>query len=312
MTIGAAWIRMWDNSEELWLASDSRLTGDGNIWDDCPKLLTLPRRDVVAGFAGSTAQAYPLLLQLANAIGSYRAAADGTLEFFRLLSHLEHVTNAMMNRIVPDPAIVGTPPDGPEFSTSGDTLVLGGYSRKQGHLVIRSLRYMSNERKWEFVRPPSRSELSRDRIIGVFGDNKSVSRFRYLLRRLLDERGIRPVRTFGLEPLEILATMLRMPTSTAIRLPMDRRPTTIGGAPQIIRVLPGAQATAMAVQWERDGKVAVYLQGRETFRYENLDVPLIVFEGSHPHYYAPGHWPESAIRSQEAADENTEPPAESG
>lgn len=82
VTIGIAWIRQGTDSEELWLASDSRISGDGHIWDDCPKLFSLPRRDTAIGFSGSTGQAYPLLLQLANAIGSYRAASDGTLEFF--------------------------------------------------------------------------------------------------------------------------------------------------------------------------------------------------------------------------------------
>ena len=100
------------------------------------------------------------------------------------------------------------------------------------------------------------------------------------------------------EPLEILATMLRMPPSNATRLPMDQRPATIGGAPQILRVLPGAQATAWAVQWMREDRSAVYLQGRETFSYEILDVPLVVFDNSHLQFYAPGHWPESAIGAQ--------------
>lgn len=61
MTISVAWIRKGAESEELWMGSDSRLSGDGNIWDDCPKLLTLPRRDTIAGFTGTTAQAYPML-----------------------------------------------------------------------------------------------------------------------------------------------------------------------------------------------------------------------------------------------------------
>ena len=312
MTIGTAWIRTGPNGEELWVASDSRLGGDGNIWDTCPKLMPLPRRDAVAGFSGSTGQAYPLLLQLANAIGAYHAAADGTLEFFELLSHLEHVTNAMMNEIVPDPGVSGVPVDRPEFSTSGDTLIIGGYSRAQGRLAIRVLGYHSGNRRWEFHHVESRrnQNIGRARVIGVFGDRKSVSRFRYLLKLLLEDRGIRSGQTFNVEPLEILATMLRMPASAALRLPMDRRPTTIGGAPQIIRVLPGAQATAMAVQWEQEDETAVYLQGRKTFRYENLDVPLIVFEDPLPRLYAPSHWPETAIRSQETSDEITESAAE--
>jgi len=31
MTIGAAWISKSTEGEELWIASDSRLTGDGNV-----------------------------------------------------------------------------------------------------------------------------------------------------------------------------------------------------------------------------------------------------------------------------------------
>jgi hypothetical protein len=306
MTIGVAWIRKGINSDELWIASDSRLTGDGNIWDDCPKLLPLPRRDAVAGFSGSTAQAYPLLLQLSNAIGSYRAAADGSLEFFHLLGHLERAINAMMNRIMPDPAITGASLARPEFATSGDTLIIGGYSRAQGRLVIRSLRYLSGEQKWTFQRPGARRSLGRKRVIAIFGDNKSVTRFRYLLSLLLQERGILPGQTFGFEPLETLASILRMPESTAQRLPMDRRPTTIGGAPQVIRLLPGAQATAMAVQWSRNDNIAIYLQGRETFPYENLDVPLITLDGLQPHQYAPNHWPVNSLQGKQAAEESTE------
>jgi hypothetical protein len=298
MTIGVAWIRKGLDGDELWICSDSRLTGDGNIWDDCPKLIPLPRRDAVAGFSGSTAQAYPLLLQLANAIGYYRAAADGTLEFSRLAGHLERVANAMMNRIIPDPAVTGTPLTNPEFATRDDTLIIGGYSRAQGKLVLRSLRYLPDRHRWYFYHVrPSRS-FGRTRVIVVFGDNRSKSRFRYLLELLLEQRGVLHTEPLSFEPLEVLANMLRMPPSTESQLPMDHRPTSIGGAPQIFRVLPGAQSCPMAVLWTVNGRTAVYLQGRETFGYENLDVPLIVFDNPFPSFYGPGKWPESVIRAQ--------------
>src|SRR4051794_36376632 len=103
MTIGVGWIRGDPAGGELWIASDSRLSGDGNLWDDCPKLFLLPRRDAVAAFSGSTAQAYPLLIQLANAIRAYRASATGVLELFDLLGHLERVADSMLTRLKPDP-----------------------------------------------------------------------------------------------------------------------------------------------------------------------------------------------------------------
>lgn len=107
MTIGVGWIRGDPYGGELWLASDSRLTGDGNTWDDCPKLFLLPRRDSVAAFSGSTAQAYPLINQFANAIAAYRASASGVVELFDVLGHIERVADSMLARLVVDPGVVG-------------------------------------------------------------------------------------------------------------------------------------------------------------------------------------------------------------
>jgi len=119
MTIGAAWISKGPEGESLWMASDSRLSGDGNVWDACPKLMSLPRRDAVMGFSGSTAHAYPLLLQFANAIGGHRPAADGTMKFFDLAGFLERVVNTMMGQIEVDRAIVGAQQGQLEFATYG-------------------------------------------------------------------------------------------------------------------------------------------------------------------------------------------------
>ena len=66
-------------------ASDSRLSGDDKVWDDGPKLFTTPRRDLALAFSGDTAQAYPLALQIASAIGAYTSSADGTLELTHLV-----------------------------------------------------------------------------------------------------------------------------------------------------------------------------------------------------------------------------------
>jgi hypothetical protein len=80
------------------------------MWDEYPKITPLPRRDAVATFSGSTAQAYPLLLQIANAIRAYRPAEDGTLEFFEVIGHLERVANTMMRSLVVDPWLRGAAP----------------------------------------------------------------------------------------------------------------------------------------------------------------------------------------------------------
>ena len=295
MTIGAAWIARSAEGEELWIASDSRLTGDGNIWDDCPKLMLLPRRDAVAGFSGSTAQAYPLLLQISNAISSYRPAADGTLEFLHLLGHLERVINSMMSRIRSDPAIIGGP-NQLEFASYGDALILGGYSRARGMMVVRALRYARTINSWKFGNVRPNPYFGPNRPITPFGDSRSRKRFIYLLRRYLEEQGTleRDI-TFRFEPLAVMAAMLRMPQSSARPLPQGHRPTTIGGVPQVLQVYPGSTATPIAVKWTTEGQGGIYLQGRETFEYEHLNVPLITFDGLRVDLHAPNRWPENAF-----------------
>ncbi len=58
MTLSLAWIRSVGTVEELVFASDSRLRG-GQVWDCCPKIMTLPRTDCLISFAGDTSYAYP-------------------------------------------------------------------------------------------------------------------------------------------------------------------------------------------------------------------------------------------------------------
>jgi hypothetical protein len=307
MTLGVAWIRKTAEGEEILFASDSRLSDSELIWDDCPKLLVLPRLGTVAGFSGSTLQAYPLLLQIFSSIGSYRPAADGTMEFFHMLGHLERVANAMMQRITLDPALVRIRGGNTqEFATSGDTLVIGGYSRLTGKMVIRLLGYEPDRNRWRFhsVRPST--SFGTARTIAVYGDRRSVSRYRFLLKKSLIARGTHASSVaFDLEPLEVLCGLLSMRDSTAEKLPMDRRPASIGGAPQVIRVLAGAHATSLAVRWESDSSENVFLQGRMTLAYENLDVPLLVFDPPGVQLHAPGKWP--AVTNPPSPVESLEP-----
>jgi hypothetical protein len=299
MTVGVAWIRRYGDAHELWCASDSRLTGDGFVWDDCPKLVPLPRRDAIAAFSGSTAQAYPLLLQTSNAIGAYRASRDGTLEFFGLLRHLERVINSMMRRLRIDPAVHGAFGPRPEFAAAGDSLLIGGYSRQHNGMTIRVLQYDAHSHTWRFTRPRWKSGQGGDQALHVFGDSPSRGRFLYLLRALLAERGKPgPDVHFDLEPLETLAAMLRMPTSEKRRLPAHHRPPTIGGAPQVMSIMPGADATSFAIRWwTADGPVD-FLQGRRTFAYERLDVPLIEFTAAGLQVHAPGQWTPQSDRTR--------------
>lgn len=289
MTVGAAWIRSGIESDELWLATDSRLSGDGYLWDDCPKILPLPRRDAVVAFSGGTEQGYPLILQMSEAISAYRAAADGHLEFFRMAAHLERVVNAMMSRLRIDPGVRGAVPHWKEFASAGDVVILGGYSRLWRSVALRALEYNGGAQTWIFA--PVRARFGEGRVLRVFGDSPSRGRFLYYLKALLTDRGTLDSTTaFQIEPLEVLAAMLKMPESREHRLPLDRRPTTIGGTPQVVRVVPGADATPFVVRWRTGTDTADYLLGRRTFDYERLDLPMLDLSESGVRLLARGQW----------------------
>ena len=167
VTVGVGWIRKSGRYDQLFLATDSRLGGDGNLWDQCPKLVSLPRRDAVVAFSGTTAQAYPLMLQVSNSILGYESGRDGNQELHYLLEHLERVANAVLSSIGADPAVVGPRPEG-NFVSPGDVVVLGGFSRQIG-LTLRALRYQSATRDWRFTKVRSTPRGGPNKPIVVFG-----------------------------------------------------------------------------------------------------------------------------------------------
>jgi hypothetical protein len=287
MTIGVAWIRDRFESPELWVASDSRLSGDGYLWDECPKVLPLTRRDAVAAFSGATAQAYPLLLQIRNAVDAYVPARDGRLDFYGLVAHLERVVNAAMSNLATDPQIVGTTL-GDAFTTRGDVIVLGGWSRVRAGFVIRALHHEQKPYPvWKFTRIRDRKTFGARKVFKVFGDRHATSLYTHFLRQRLKEVDkYRNERPFDLEPLEVLCTLLDQSRRGRLGRPID----TIGGAPQVVSILPGATATPFAVRWPADSR-HTFLLGRRTLDYERLDVPLVeIADGGGLVLKPPGAW----------------------
>jgi hypothetical protein len=318
MTIGVVWVRRGVDSKELWSISDSRLTGtsDGYIWDSCAKLSTMARRDVTMGFAGDTDEAFPLMTHIANAVASYRALADGTVEFFHLIGHLELVVNDMMNALTIDSAVKTELPWKTAFSTGSDTIVLAGYSRHADDFVIRQLRFQPNIQAWVFGRPTP-SSMSPGKPFLIFGDNPSKALLRTAIHRRMEaqrEQVGAPFRDLDMEPFAALCEMLALPPSAAhvidghLSVPEGFRPRTIGGAPQAVRILPGAAATPMVVRWSSSSSVRDYLYGRPLLPYEHADLPLLTYENGSSRIDAPSQWPARDPDFSENVAALTEPP----
>ena len=139
MTLVAAWIRKLGDTEELVLATDSRLTG-GHTWDAGPKLLPLARGDAALCFSGDTAYAYPLILHIHNYVEAYERARSRALDLTDFKGHVLRVVQDLIEH-VEDPV---TPPQG-DFG-----LVLAGYSWKLQSFRIWSLEYDQAQRRFFF------------------------------------------------------------------------------------------------------------------------------------------------------------------
>jgi hypothetical protein len=232
------------------------------------------------GFSGSTSEAYPLVLQLTAAVAAFRPAVEGSLEFTYLIEHLGRVVNDMLGRIHTDPAVRGAA-DPTAFATRGDVLLVGGYSRHVNGLILRALQYDRAAGVWKFTRARARAAIGAAKIFRVFGDRTAASRFSFLLREHLAARGkVGNAKPLDLEPLEVLWRFLGCSESSSRPLPLDRRPPTVGGSPQIVHVFPGGQATPLAVRWDSGAEIREYLLGRRAMAYEHLDVPLVEFDPS--------------------------------
>ena len=64
--------------------------------------MALPRADCAVGYAGYTGNAYPLMLQLSNALDAYAPAREGVLDISTLLAHIRKVL--YNSRMPPTPA----------------------------------------------------------------------------------------------------------------------------------------------------------------------------------------------------------------
>ena len=137
-----------------------------------------------------------------------------------------------------------------EFASRGDVIIVGGFSRQAHGLVLRALKYEANPDGWRFTRVRPSPSLGKARILRIFGDNASRSRYYYRLQQLLSTRGtLGSSAPFDLEPLEALAEFLKLPASGLRPLPQTNRPPTTGGSPQVVRVAAGADATPFVVRW---------------------------------------------------------------
>lgn len=245
MTVAIAWIgKRPDGREHLYLASDSRVTG-GHTMDACPKILTLPRSDCALCFAGSTAAAYPLMLQVANAIAAHLPSRNRTMDLARLKAHVLRVCSDLIGRFrgaaVP-------------FENREVQFLLAGFSWLTNDFRIWTIEYSARQMK--FVAHEARSFHARLRKAAFVGDHGTALRS-LVMGELRQSEGP----PWNVEPLRVLAGML-------LNAPSEG---TIGGPPQLVRIARHMNTRSFCVRWKDQDTVF----GRPLFQYENVDYRVI-------------------------------------
>ena len=248
MTIAMAWVaQRKDGMKHLYIASDSRTRG-GMVIDFCPKILPLPRSDCAVCFAGDTAATYPLMLQLANAINAHLPAKERSLDIRTLKPHLLRVFTDIISNVkdVSDPI----KPEDIQF-------LFCGYSWLSKSFEIWTIYFSVKDKKFA-ARPANNMHPLMDQVAFI-GDVAKQARSKFI-KQLNSYNGKKPS-NFEFEPFKILRDMLRN---------ADQK-SSIGGAPQLIRIAEHMNTRTLGVTWKDESESYTTLLGRRIFDYENTD-----------------------------------------
>lgn len=242
MTIGLAWVgRRRDGREHLYIAADSRTRG-AYIFDSCPKIMTLPRSDCALCFAGDTADTYPLMLQMAYAIGAHEPSRERSMDIARVNAHLLRLFTDLV-RSLKRPAV--------PFKSDDAQFLFAGYSWLKKDFRIWTIQYSEREKK--FISRESINFSKRLKKVAFIGD--WATRLRSMVASDLGRS--EKVDHVYLEPLQSLCGLLENAKDT----------DTIGGPPQLIRITQHMNTRPLCVRWRNEDT----LLGRGLFDYENTD-----------------------------------------
>jgi hypothetical protein len=248
MTLAVAWLRHVQDVRELVLASDSRLTG-GYSWDACPKIVPLARQDCALLFAGDTAFAYPVMLQVASAVSMYSKSLDRSQDIFEFKGKVLEIINEMRRHI--HSRVVAEAAPGEEKTY----LLLAGYSWRRSDFAIWTLHFDESLDAFTF-RPATRWRgIDGSRLLAVAGD--SVREFKGRLTQLLAQTNKLDAGGFDMEPFEVLRDIIRTGINAAI-----------GGPPQIVKIYRHMNVTPFPVYWPTAASRTIAMFGRPLLDYE--------------------------------------------
>jgi hypothetical protein len=253
MTVVVSWTRKTKTGRELWVMSDSRLSG-GMCWDYGPKVFGMGRSDAVVAFAGGTAWSYPLILQITSYVESFVNLRERAVDFIDARKKIIRVLNESLN-FVSDAA-------DPSLEVPDCTFIFAGYSARKQEFMINKIVFNYKIKKFE-IKP---SKKINGELLAVIGDKKPVS----AISRIVSEREKQNTSTdFKLD---------MIPSEAFVEVLSSNRFQEIGGAPQLTKIYQNMNQQHFGVYWPAElphEEQKIYLRGRELGKYEALDHPWV-------------------------------------
>ncbi|EPM4287933.1 hypothetical protein P3580_23315 [Vibrio parahaemolyticus] len=249
MTLSVAWIRKVNNTEELMVATDSRLRW-GRAWDCCPKIFPLVRQDSVLCFAGNTQYAYPMMLQINNSLSMHGKSSSRALDITDVKGHILKVIEGMRDHIH------DLPRGSDAFEAPDALFIFAGYSWKTQSFKIWTYYYDPKTDKFSCKKASShRKKLDGTKYYAFIGDNLDIARKK--TTELLIEKGLGDKPGLDMEPLEVLIEMIR-----------DEKYPHIGGSPQVVKVYKHMNTMPYSVYWPNKESNQKTFLGRPMLDYE--------------------------------------------
>lgn len=262
MTLVVTWTRTTGTGRELWLMSDSRLSG-GKFWDYGPKIFGTGRSDAMIAFAGETDWTYPLISQISSYVESFVNLRDRVIDVSEAYEKILELLNDSLDFV--SDAIDES------LTMPNCSFIFAGYSVRRNDFFIRRIYFHAGRKRFESRGP----RTLKGEYLTYIGDKGPVDS---IVRRLPKETPADRCNNsrLGMEPAQAFFDVLT-----------SKRFSEIGGAPQVAKIYQHMNQKHIGVYWPPNvpsDEQNIYLRGRCLKAYDVLDHPW-VFEPSSASLY---------------------------
>lgn len=253
MTLVVAWTRKTHTGRELWMLSDSRLSG-GKVWDYGPKIFGVGRSDAIIAFAGDTSWTYPLIAQITSYVESFINLRDRVVDVTDLCDQILQMLNDSLS-FVTDTAH-------PSMALPECSFVFAGYSARKKNFFMRRIQFQSKSNK--FISTPPKTYGGE--LVAYVGDEEPVQATVRRMSEILKQNKRKRSR------------LDMVPAAAFFEILSSGEFRDIGGAPQVTKVYEHMNIRHFGVYWPPNlpnEEQGIFLRGRRLKSYEVLDHPWV-------------------------------------